>query len=101
MNHDLIGFLIIAVGLTLVCAPFMWAERRQERAQRDALLLAALDRQTQDLAQIAWVIHCNQALALANLRQSALADRLAIRDHAELVALTTTADLPDDMRSIR
>lgn len=86
MNHDLIGFLIIAVGLTLVCAPFVWAERRQERARRDALLLAFLDETTEAI----------NLDAINEGRRSVLLPTVA-----EIAAFATTADLPEDMRSNR
>lgn len=87
MNHDLIGFLIIAVGLTLVCAPFVWTERRQERARRDALLLAFLEGATEEI----------NLDAINEGRRSLLLPTVV--DMAELAAFATTADLPENMRS--
>ena len=100
MNPDQIGALLIPVGLFLVCAPFVWAQRRDEAARRDRLRERATRGRypSMTIQRIEVFPEYADAIDLANEgRRSVLLPTVV--DMAELAAFTSTADLPADMRS--
>ena len=95
MNPDQIGALLIPVGLFLVCAPFVWAQRRDEAARRDRLRECANRGRypSMTIQRIDIFPEYADAIDLANEGRA-----MSVLDHAELTALVTSADLPKEFR---